>query len=231
MITDLSKTIAPKSDQLNADDLIGGSRTITVTAVSLCSEADQPIAINFEGDGGKPYKPCKSMRRVLVHVWGRDGAGYVGRSMTIFRDEGVKFGGMAVGGIRISHMSNLDKEVTMALTATRASRKPYVVKPIAVAKKPAPVATPVAAAPVVDNAALVTEAHAAAERGRDTLKAFWGRLTKPQKEALRPLVDTLGQIADRKDNEPPAPEVELNEFGLPVIAGLDDSSLENRLGD
>jgi hypothetical protein len=62
---DLSKTIAPRSDQLNADDLIGGPRTITITGVKLVAE-DQPVAISFDNDEGKPWKPCKSMRRVLV---------------------------------------------------------------------------------------------------------------------------------------------------------------------
>ena len=130
-MTDLSKTIAPKSDQLNADDLIGKSLTIKVTKVSGIEDAEaQPIAIHFEGDNRKPYKPCKSMRRVLVRVWGNDGNQYAGRSMTLYRDEGVLFGGIAVGGIRISHLSHIDKEVTMALTASRASRKPFTVKPL-----------------------------------------------------------------------------------------------------
>ena len=130
-MVDLAHTIAPKSDQLNADDLIGGPRTITVTRVTACPDsAEQPIAVYFEGDGGKPFKPCKSMRRVLVQVWGRDGAAYTGRSMRIYRDPKVQFGGVAVGGIRISHMSHIDADVTMALTATRASRKPYTVKPL-----------------------------------------------------------------------------------------------------
>ena len=51
---DISKTIAPKSDQLNADDLIAGPKTITVTGIKLVAE-DQPVAIHFEGDDGKPY--------------------------------------------------------------------------------------------------------------------------------------------------------------------------------
>lgn len=67
-MTDLSQTIAPKSDQLNADDLIGRTMTIKITRVSRMSEPDQPVAIYFEGDSGKPYKPCKSMRRLLVSV-------------------------------------------------------------------------------------------------------------------------------------------------------------------
>lgn len=130
-MTDLALTVAPKSDQLNADDLIVGPRTIKITKVSAdTSSTEQPIAIYFEGDNNKPFKPCKSMRRVLIHVWGRDGLNYAGRSMTLYRDPKVQFGGLAVGGIRISHMSNMESEMTMALTATRASRKPYTVKPL-----------------------------------------------------------------------------------------------------
>ena len=131
------ETIKPKSDQLNADDLIGGPRTVTVTRVSRCSGNDQPIAINYEGDDGKPYKPCKSMRRVLVRVWGDDGAAYVGRSMTLYCDPKVTYGGVEMGGIRISHMSDIKGDITMALTANKTSRKPYTVRPLQVQKTPA----------------------------------------------------------------------------------------------
>lgn len=133
MSLDLSKTIAPKSDQLNADDMISGPRTITVTAVKLAAE-DQPVSIHFVGDDGKPYKPCKSMRRVLVKAWGPDGAQYPGRSMTLYLDESVRFGGAAVGGIRISHLSHISKSLTMALTATRATKKAYTVGVLAAAE-------------------------------------------------------------------------------------------------
>ena len=130
---DLRGTIKPKSDQLNADDLIGGPVTIRITAVSV-AEGEQPVSISFDGDGGKPFKPGKSMRRVLVNLWGPDGEAYVGRSLIIFRDEQVVFGGVEVGGIRISHMSHLQRETTMALTATKAKRKPFTVRPLVVEK-------------------------------------------------------------------------------------------------
>lgn len=130
-MSDLTKTIAPKTDQLNADDLIGvSSKTIKITKVSILGEDAQPIAVSFEGDNGKPYKPCKSMRRVLVQIWGGDGNQYIGRSLTLYRDDKVMFAGIAVGGIRISHMSHIEKDITMALTASKASRKPYTVKPL-----------------------------------------------------------------------------------------------------
>lgn len=122
-------TIAAKSDQLNADDLIGGPITVRVAEVRFTG-SEQPVAIHYEGDGGKPFMACKSMRRVLVNVWGPDANAYVGRSMTLYRDPSVKWGGVPVGGIRISHMSHIDRDVTMALTETRANRKPFTVKPL-----------------------------------------------------------------------------------------------------
>lgn len=130
-MTDISSTTAPKSDQLNFDDFIGDKPiTIKITKVSLVA-GDQPVILNYEGDNGHPYKPGKSMRRVLVHVWGKDGSAYVGRSLTLYGDAKVVFGGMAVGGIRISHMSHIDAAVTMMLTTTRSKRAPFIVKPLA----------------------------------------------------------------------------------------------------
>ncbi len=129
-MVDLSKTILAKSDQLNADDLMSGPITITITNVTQGSGEDQPICIRYEGDNGKPWKPCKSMRRVLCALWGSDGSNYIGRRMTIFRDPSVKWAGMEVGGIRISHMSHIDKEERMALTASKGSKKGYIIKPL-----------------------------------------------------------------------------------------------------
>jgi hypothetical protein len=148
-MNDMTLTVIPKSDQLNADDLIGGPRTITITRMAIDPTSEQPVAVYFEGDGGKPYKACKSMRRVMIHAWGPDAAKYAGQSMTIFRDPDVMFGGMKVGGIRISHMTGLDKPLTMALTATKAKRALYTVKPLTIAKpEPEKPADP----PTMDNA-------------------------------------------------------------------------------
>lgn len=189
-MTDLSQTIAPKSDQLNADDLIAGPRTITVTRVSANpSTAEQPIAVNYEGDNGKPWFPCKSMRRVMVYVWGKDGAPYVGRSLTLFRDPAVKFGGLEVGGIRISHMTDISEPVTMALTATRANRKPFTVKPLAApkAEKAAKPRTP------VDEYAVELGAHVKAG-DMEALAKFWAE-TEDRRAALNIPQERLGAMA------------------------------------
>lgn len=127
---DMRAVIIPKSDQISADDLIAGPMTVTITAVSIRPGTEQPVTINFDGDGGKPYKPCKSMARVMVICWGPDANEYVGRSMTLYCDPKVLWGGLAVGGIRISHMSHIDSAHTMALTATKGSKKPFTVKPL-----------------------------------------------------------------------------------------------------
>lgn len=130
-MNDMTSVIVPKSDQLNADDLIAGPRTITITGVKISPGTEQPVAISFDSDQGKPWKPCKSMSRVLVAMWGADAKAYAGRSVTLYRDPNVKWGGLPVGGIRISHMSHIDGQKTMALTETRGKRQPYVVKPLA----------------------------------------------------------------------------------------------------
>jgi hypothetical protein len=137
-MVDMASTIVPKSDQLNSDDLIAGPRTITVTRVTGSDSPEQPVNVSFDGDNGKPYKPCKSMRRVMVHAWGPDAAQYVGRSMTLYCDPSVQFGGLKVGGIRISHMSHIDRDLVLALTTTRAKRAPYTVKRLADAPTPQP---------------------------------------------------------------------------------------------
>lgn len=129
-MNDMSKVIEPKSDQLNADDLLTGPRTITVRDVTIRPGTEQPVSIFYEGDNNKPYKCCKSMARVLVSAWGADASKYIGRSMTLYCDPKVKWGGMEVGGIRISHLSNIDRKTVMALTATKGKKAPFIVEPL-----------------------------------------------------------------------------------------------------
>lgn len=183
-MTDLSTTIIPKSDQMNADDLISGPKTIVITKVSANpSSSEQPISIYYEGDGGKPYKPCKSMRRVMVAIWGKDGGEYPGRGMTLYRDQSVTWGGLAVGGIRISHMSHMDKPVTMALTATKQSRKPFTVNPLDLS------------APKVDPIdAYAKEVGAAIKQMSSSDLYDWWSQTKERRDALEIPADRLAKM-------------------------------------
>ena len=136
---DIAKACEPKSDQLNADDLINTTKTIKITGVKA-GNAEQKIVVHYEGENGKPYKPCKSMIRVMRSLWGDTAAAWVGHSIALYNDPDVKYGGVKVGGIRISHATGIEQAVVLALTATKGQRKPYQVKPLVVA-------------PVVDDSA------------------------------------------------------------------------------
>lgn len=124
---DLSKTIIPKSDQLNADDLISGAKTIKIRDVRAGANETQPVSIYFFGDNNKPFKPCKSMRRVLVQLWGSDGLQFVGKRITIFRDDTVKLAGVEIGGIRISHASHIAESTRLLVTTAKNKRTPMTI--------------------------------------------------------------------------------------------------------
>ena len=197
-MTDLSKTILAKSDQLNADDL-AAPMTITVTGVRGTDSSDQPNIINFENDQGKPFKPCKTVRRVLVRAWGPNGQDYVGRSMTVYNDPTVKWGGQPVGGIRISHLSHIEQDLTIPLTVTRGQKKPVTIKRLQ-AQQPQQQGHDPAA--VVDA---ITKATNAATGGTEAFKAWWN---SEEGKAIRHLIkddaaemEKLKQLAAENDGD------------------------------
>ena len=127
-ITNLSSTIVPKSDQLNAEQLLKGPMTITVSEVRPGTGDDQPVNLHYTGDEGRPYKPCKTMRKVLVYFWGENGTQWVGKSMTLYNDPEVRFGGMEVGGIRISHLTDIQGDARIALTSAKGKKAVHEIK-------------------------------------------------------------------------------------------------------
>ena len=126
---DMTAVIVPKSDQISADDFIAGPRTYTIEAVHIAPGTEQPVNIKLSGEV-RAWRPCKSMSRVLVAAWGPDAKVYVGRAATLYRDPKVKWGGMEVGGIRISHLSHIERDMLIQLTATKGKRAPCVIKPL-----------------------------------------------------------------------------------------------------
>ena len=161
-VSDLSNTIKPKSDQLNADDLLTGPMTVTITDVTS-GPADQPVHIHIEGQ--QPFKPCKTVRRILITAWGQNGRDWVGKSMTLYCDPTVKFGGVALGGIRVSHLSDIAGPLNMMLTTTRSKRAQHVVNPL-----------------VIDHSAIIAQWAAAPDQAaRD---AMWASITDSQRMAI-----------------------------------------------
>jgi len=192
-MNDMRPAIEPKSDQINADDLIAGPMTVMITGVKVQGGVEQPVSISITGTS-KVYRPCKSMSRVMVAAWGPDANVYVGRSMTLYRDPSITWAGLAVGGIRISHMSDIDRDMMLMLTATKQKRAPHK---IGVLRKVAPV-----------HPALIA-AEAAAAKGVDAFRAWW-QTNATARDAIRPDLARLQKIATDADAKLPE-----DPFGLP----------------
>jgi hypothetical protein len=125
-MTDIGDTIQAKSDQLNADDLLGGPIVITITRVVVGKKGDdQPVHVHYEGGEGRPWKPSKGMRRALVACWGNQSADYVGRSLRLFRNPEVKWGGEPVGGIQIAAASHIDAPVELCLQVKKGQKSKF----------------------------------------------------------------------------------------------------------
>lgn len=205
-MVDLSKTVEPKSDQLNADDLIAGPRTITITRVTASETPEQPVSVYFEGDNGKPWKPCKSMRRVLIAGWGADASKFAGRSLTIYNDPEVQFGGMKLGGVRVAAMSHLDGPLKLALTTTKSKRAMYAVKQLQTrhAEPEAPAMSEADAIAAINATTTLAELQT----------AFTDLFRKNRATADLPSV--IQAKDDRKAALTPAPDTPAEDDGIPL---------------
>jgi len=143
---DLTESIIPKSDQLDATELLSGPRIFTIERVSA-HNAEQPFNFHLIGFP-RVWRPGKSMRRVIVAAWGSTAVNYIGKSIELYCDPSVDFGGVAVGGTRISRMSGIDKPLKVPLLIKRGKSAVFTVQPLpdAPAAPPAPDLTPILAA-------------------------------------------------------------------------------------
>lgn len=204
MALDMTDTIQPRSDQMNADDLLSGPRTFTIAEVRKNNNAEQPVDVVLaEFPSGRPFKPSKSMRRIMVAAWGADASTYAGKRLTLYRDPSVRFGGQDVGGIRISHMSHLTRRLTLALTVTRGKRSPYVVEPL---PDDVPASAPVDEGTVARLAELRAE-WAAAEPGRR--KAIESEVAALSAATAQPAPTEPASVPPATDDNdwPPTPEI------------------------
>jgi hypothetical protein len=183
-ISNLSDTIIPKSNQLNSEQLLSGPITITVTDIRRGTD-DQPVVIHYEGDNGRPYLPCKTCRKVLIFAWGDDGREWIGRSMVLFNDPKVKFGGVQVGGIRISHLSDIERDIALSLTATKGKKDAYVIKKLEAKKQPvSTVLADIEAAETIDELNALRPAMKGVPGALDAAKAKAERIRALEAQAL-----------------------------------------------
>jgi hypothetical protein len=124
-------TADPRSDQWNADDFIGGPRTFTIAGVKP-GTAEQKYDIELVEGQGRVWRPPLTVLRLLLGAWGDEASVWAGRRVTLYRDESIRFGSDAVGGIRVSHMSDLPdgKPFSTKVTTSRGKRGKISVEPL-----------------------------------------------------------------------------------------------------
>ncbi len=165
-ISNLRDTIVPKSDQLNAEQLLSAPMTILVTDIKRGSGVDQPVIVSYLNDEGRPYKPCKTCRKILIFAWGDDGSEWIGKRMTLYCDPDIKFGGVKVGGIRISHLSNIERDMAVSLNVTKGKKGEFIIKKLADIRS------------ISEMKALLSEA---AKGGVRDLQAMWKKLNADER--------------------------------------------------
>lgn len=177
-------TVKPKSDQMNFEDFLGrDSIVIKITKVTTDGPIDQPVSIFYEGESLKPYKPNKSMRRVLIHCWGIEKDVYIGRSLRLFGNPKVKWAGAEAGGIQISEFSNIEKAMTINLTVSRGKKEKFTVNPLKIS--------------ALDE--LKIQGEISAKKGMEAFTVWGKSLTAEQKTSLTDYIKELMVIAKNFD--------------------------------
>jgi len=140
MPVDLEKYYAlnkPRSDQLNAIDLIGGPITVTITDANN-GNTEQILWLSITG-GHKPYKPCFNMRNLMAFAWeNKDPNTWIGKALTLWLNPDVVYKGEVTGGIQISHVSHITEVKSIKLNVGRNKREVFSVKPLPDAAPPQP---------------------------------------------------------------------------------------------
>lgn len=186
---DVSATLAPNSEQLDAVDLLGGERTFVIERATV-TNAEQPVNLYLAGFP-RPWRPGKSMRRVLAYCWGNHASEWIGRSVTLFCDPDVSFGREKVGGTRIKALSHIDGPKKVPLLVSQGRSAMYTVQPL---KDEAPATRPDPTTALVDHYQATfgvtrqqLEAHVAlpvdewTPETLDVLKALGGELKRGEK--------------------------------------------------
>lgn len=151
-------TAEPRSDQWNADDFIGGPRVFTIASVKP-GTAEQKYDIELAEGQGRAWRPPLTVLRLLIAAWGDEASQWTGRRVELYRDESIRFRSDAVGGIRVSRMSDLpgNKTFTVKLTSTRGRRATHTVDPLPDAPTPATL-PPITDDDAVDFGCAISEA-------------------------------------------------------------------------
>lgn len=179
---DITDALAPTSDQLDAIELVN-PRTFTIDTGSRLGARDGKTVAEIRLVGfPRVWRPSKGMLDLLAACWGTDAKQWAGRSVTLYNDREVMFGRDKTGGIRISHLSGIDKARTVPIRASGAGRvQQWRVEPLVEAARPPadPSPTPEQIATSTDVDALRGMWQAASTQARKDIEARVAELTTP----------------------------------------------------
>lgn len=131
---ELIECAAAKSDQIDADNLIGGiTMDVTIKAVQRGPSSEQPLQLVLV-ETEKFYRPSKTMRRALIGCFGDEPGNWIGKRIRLIRNPDTTFGGVKVGGIEVSHAS-IAAPVMLMLSAKRGKKSAVKIDVLPPAKK------------------------------------------------------------------------------------------------
>ena len=176
---DITDALAPTSDQLDAIELVNPRTFMIGTGSALGKRDNKTVAEIRFSDFPRVWRPSKGMLDVLASCWGTDAKQWVGHSVTVYNDPEVMFGRDKVGGIRISHLSHIDKARVVTIRASGAGRRqPWHVEPLIEAKA----------------ATEPTAAQVAASTDADALRAMWQASGVERRAQIEARVAELNEV-------------------------------------
>jgi len=183
--------IKKNTDQLNYEDFLGGiTRVVTIAGVKPGAKEAQ-YDIEIEGDD-RYWRPPATILKLLVLAYSDETVNWVGKKAQLYGDPNVKMKGVKVGGIRVSHLSHIDKPLTASLTITRGQTGTFTIQPL-----PDAPATP--AAPTEP-----TEAEVTACTDKDELGKMWKRSSPERRAQIEQRVADLNNEPTADADQDPA---------------------------
>ena len=208
--SELIQAVAAKSDQIDADNLIGGiTMDVTIKSVQRGPSNEQPVQLVLN-ETDKFYRPSKTFRRALIGCFGDDPANWVGQRIRLVRNPDTTFGGVKVGGIEVSHAS-IPAPIVLMLSTKRGKKTavsidviPPVAQPVpmpdhvkakgAVLRGESPVAKVPAPAPAIEGTATTITG--------DPSEGDLSVINPPQKptqEELQKVIDAFDSIGYNRE--------------------------------